>query len=49
VSQAAQEVRAGQASVQRAVLHSLEGLLEQDREHTADRLRKEKGLHQRAV
>jgi len=39
----------GEASVQWAVLHSPEALLEQDRKRTAERLRKEEGLRQRAV
>jgi len=49
VSEAAKEVRAGEASVQRAILHSPEALLEQDRQRTAERLRKEKEVRQRAV
>jgi len=49
VSEATKEVRAGEASVQRAILHSPEALLEQDCQRTAERLRKEKEVRQRAV
>ena len=49
VDAAAVEVRGGQASVKRAVLHSPEALLEQHREREADRLQKAEEVQERRV